>query len=178
MSYDVTIYRINTIAVYSSHGGSTLGTPCVRRTARAFASAAWRTSQGLDQPNFRRTRRSRRPPQETASDADLLTEFRPQPLARVEVTPSLLDWPDTAEGRELAAACMSFELCLFQVGRLRGAIAVLRSPEETFVAWLSTEVTVSPRDDGFVDDEDAALAEQSLLGKLNAALDLTWMEKE
>jgi len=73
---------------------------------------------------------------------------------------------------------MSFELCLFQVGRLRGAIAVLRSPEETFVAWLSTEVTVSPRDDGFVDDEDAALAEQSLLGKLNAALDLTWMEKE
>jgi hypothetical protein len=112
------------------------------------------------------------------AEADVLTNFRPQPLVRVEVSPPLLAWPDSADGREFARTCARFELCLFQIGRLRSAVAVIGTSEEAFVVWLSAELTASPRDDGFVDDEDAALAEQTLLGKLNAALDLTWVEKE
>lgn len=108
---------------------------------------------------------------------DVLADFRPHTLARAEVTPSLLAWPDTPEGREFAAG-ESLNLGLLQIGRLRSAVAVLECPDEIFVVWLGAEVTAAPRDDGFVDDEDATLAEQALLGQLNAVVDLTWLEQE
>lgn len=90
----------------------------------------------------------------------------------------LLRWPDTPEGHELEATCLSVELCVFQGGHLRSAIAVVKCPEEIFVVWLSAQVPGAPREDGFLNDEDAALARQTLWGELDAVLDLTWLEPE
>jgi hypothetical protein len=110
---------------------------------------------------------------------DLLADVQPQPLARIEADASpLIPWPDTPEGREFDANCFSLDLCLFQIGQLRSGIAVVKCPEEIFVVWLSARVTDVPREDGFLDDTDAALAREALWGELDAILDLTWLESE
>jgi hypothetical protein len=49
---------------------------------------------------------------------------------------------------------------------------------EIFVVWLSVSLTAATRSDGFESDTDAALAQQSLWGKLGLLLDLTWLESE
>jgi hypothetical protein len=42
--------------------------------------------------------------------------------------------------------------------------------------WLGAHTTASPRDDGFVDADDAAHAQQSLWRTLGRLADMTWLE--
>ena len=110
--------------------------------------------------------------------ADILSDFRPEPLARLSIDPSLLTWPATEDGIWFGSESLSIELCMFQVGRLRSAVAIVVSREEVFVVWLEAHLTGPTREDGFVDDEDAALAQQDLQSKLERLVNLSWLEAE
>jgi hypothetical protein len=112
-------------------------------------------------------------------EMDMLADLRPQPLVRVNgLASALIPWPDTAEGRQFEVRCTHLELALLQVEQLRSAIAVVKFPAEIFVVWLRVEVTDAPREDGFLDDTDAAVARDALWLELGAVLDLTWLESE
>ena len=113
-----------------------------------------------------------------ALEEEVLSDFRPEPLARLGIDPSLVSWPAGEDGTRFRNEILRIELCLFQVGRLRSAVAMIVSLDEVFVVWLSAHLTGPTREDGFVDDEDAALAEQDLQGKLTRLLDLRWLEAE
>lgn len=115
---------------------------------------------------------------EAEAPTDVPTEFRPRPLTRLDFDPLTLPWEDYPEGVDLRFRAMQVELALIQIGRLRSAIAVVKCPEEIFVVWLDARVTAPPRDDGFVDADDAANAQQALSAMLNRLVDLTWLEKD
>lgn len=112
-----------------------------------------------------------------SGSAEPFEEFRPEPLTWVARAASSADpWPDTSEGRAFLVTCGSIQVCLFQIGRLRSGIAVVNTSREIFVVWLSARYTDPPRDDGFVDDEDATLAQQQLRAELDGVFDLEWLE--
>lgn len=108
-----------------------------------------------------------------------LAALRPRNLAAVECMGSALTtWPATADGRAFQSNCESVTLCLYQMGRVRSVVGILNCGNEIFVVWLSVSLTAATRSDGFESDTDAALAQQSLWGKLGLLLDLTWLESE
>ena len=107
-----------------------------------------------------------------------LAALRPRNLAAVECMGSALTWPATAEGRAFQSNCGSVTLCLYQIGLVRSVVGIVDCGNEIFVVWLSVSVTATTRSDGFESDTDAALAQQSLWGKLGLLLDLTWLESE
>jgi hypothetical protein len=107
-----------------------------------------------------------------------LAALRPRNLTAVECMGSALTWPATADGRAFQSNCVSVTLCLNQMGRVRSVVGIVDCGNEIFVVWLSVSVTAATRSDGFESDTDAALAQQSLWGKLGLLLDLTWLESE
>lgn len=116
---------------------------------------------------------------ETEARPDVLTDVRPQPLTRVSIDPisePMLPWLEDRIGAELLLTCDRIELALFQVGRLRSTVAVMKCRDEIFVVWLEAHATPPPRDDGFIDAEDAAQAQQGLWSMLGRLLDMSWLE--
>lgn len=116
---------------------------------------------------------------ETGAPPEVLTDVRPQPLARVSINPitePMLPWLEDRTGAELLLTCDRIELALFQVGRLRSTVAVMRCRDEIFVVWLEAHFTPPPRDDGFIDADDAAHADQNLWSLLGRLLDMSWLE--
>lgn len=103
--------------------------------------------------------------------------FRPEPLTWLARAASSADpWPDGPEGGSFAVNSVSIGVCLFQIGWLRRGIAVVHTRREIFVVWLSARFTDPPRDDGFVNDEDVALAQTNLWAELDLVFDLEWLE--
>jgi len=104
---------------------------------------------------------------------------RPRNLTAVEYACSgLTTWPATADGRAFQNNCVSATLCLYQMGRVRSVVGIVDCGNAIFVVWSSVSLTAATRSNGFESDTDAALAQQSLCGKLGLLLDLTWLESE